>query len=66
MTAIITRQKPSKEPLKKPTRRFPSTPISRVSDTREIGVHPNYLVIYRIATDHITIVNVLHTRQKYP
>ncbi|GAA1350321.1 type II toxin-antitoxin system RelE/ParE family toxin [Falsarthrobacter nasiphocae] len=38
----------------------------RVSGTREAVVHPNYLVIYRIATDHITIVDVLHARQKYP
>lgn len=38
----------------------------RVSGTREAVVHPNYLVIYRIATDHIAIVDVLHARQKYP
>lgn len=38
----------------------------RVSGTREAIVHPNYLVIYRIATDHIAIVDVLHARQEYP
>lgn len=38
----------------------------RVSGTREAVVHPNYLVIYRIATDHIAIVDVLHARQEYP
>nr|WP_298059894.1 type II toxin-antitoxin system RelE/ParE family toxin [uncultured Halomonas sp.] len=38
----------------------------RVSGTREAVVHPNYLVIYRVAMDHIAIVDVLHARQKYP
>lgn len=38
----------------------------RVSGTREAVVHPNYLVIYRIAIDHIAIVDVLHARQEYP
>ena len=38
----------------------------RVSGTREAVVHPNYLVIYRVATDHIAIVDVLHARQEYP
>jgi addiction module RelE/StbE family toxin len=38
----------------------------RVSGTREAVVHPNYLVIYRIAVDHIAIVDVLHARQEYP
>jgi toxin ParE1/3/4 len=37
----------------------------RVPDTREMIVHPNYLVVYRI-TDRITILNVLHTRMLYP
>ncbi|WP_299314751.1 type II toxin-antitoxin system RelE/ParE family toxin [uncultured Halomonas sp.] len=38
----------------------------RVSGTREAVVHPNYLVIYRVTSDHIAIVNVLHARQEYP
>ena len=33
--------------------------------TREIVVHPNYLVVYRV-TDRIEIVTVLHARQEYP
>ncbi len=38
----------------------------RVLGTREAVVHPNYLLVYRIASDHITIVDVLHARQEYP
>ncbi|HEF4760835.1 TPA: type II toxin-antitoxin system RelE/ParE family toxin [Pseudomonas putida] len=37
----------------------------RVFDTREMVVHPNYLVVYRV-TDRVEILNVLHARQKYP
>ncbi|KAB0494807.1 type II toxin-antitoxin system RelE/ParE family toxin [Pseudomonas vancouverensis] len=39
--------------------------IGRVLNTREIVVHPNYLVIYRV-TDRIEIMSVLHARQEYP
>lgn len=38
----------------------------KVSATREIVVHPNYLVIYRVMTNDIQILNVLHARQQYP
>ena len=37
----------------------------RVEGTREIVVHPNYIVVYRVASV-IEIVNVLHARQQYP
>jgi toxin ParE1/3/4 len=39
--------------------------FGRVPGTREIVVHPNYLVVYRV-TDRIEIVSVLHARQEYP
>ncbi len=38
----------------------------RVSGTREIVVHPNYIVIYRVTHTDIEVVNVLHARQQYP
>lgn len=40
--------------------------IGRVADTREFVVHPNYIVIYRVLTDHIEIVGVLHSSREYP
>ena len=39
--------------------------LGSVPTTREIVVHPNYLIIYRV-TDRIEIVSVLHARQEYP
>ena len=39
--------------------------FGRVPGTREIVVHPNYLVVYRV-TNRIKIVTVLHARQEYP
>ena len=41
-------------------------PLGRVSGTRELVAHPNYIVVYRIASDRVEIVNVLHSRQTYP
>jgi toxin ParE1/3/4 len=38
----------------------------RVRDTREALVHPNYVLIYRVTTDTIEIVDVLHSRRQYP
>ena len=39
--------------------------FGQVPGTREIVVHPNYLVVYRV-TDRIEILTVLHARQQYP
>ena len=38
----------------------------RVKGTREAVVHPNYIVIYRVTTDAVEIVSVVHARQDYP
>ncbi|TSD74511.1 type II toxin-antitoxin system RelE/ParE family toxin [Janthinobacterium sp. KBS0711] len=38
----------------------------RVSGTRELVVHPNYVVVYRVGANAIEILAVMHTRQLYP
>jgi toxin ParE1/3/4 len=38
----------------------------RVAGTREIVVHSNYVVVYRVLPTVIEIVAVLHSRQQYP
>lgn len=38
----------------------------RVPGTRKIVVLPNYVMICRIKSDELTILRVLHTRQKWP
>jgi plasmid stabilization system protein ParE len=38
----------------------------RVTGTREIVAHPNYIVVYRVGADRIEITNVIHARQQYP
>lgn len=52
------------------TEQLPNYPYlyrqGRVANTREMLVHPNYLVVYRVGLHAIQIVDVLHTRQQYP
>ena len=38
----------------------------RVRGTREMVVHPNYVVVYRIARDEIEILRVLHSARQWP
>lgn len=38
----------------------------RVAGTREAVVHPNYILIYRVTTEAVEIINVVHARQRYP
>jgi toxin ParE1/3/4 len=37
-----------------------------VPGTREIVAHPNYIVVYHVATTAIEILAVVHSRQQYP
>jgi toxin ParE1/3/4 len=42
-------------------------PISeRVPGLREIVAHPNYIVFYRVTSQAIEIVNVVHAREQFP
>lgn len=38
----------------------------RIPGLREIVAHPNYLVLYRVATTRIEVVNVVHARREFP
>lgn len=38
----------------------------RAPDTREMIVHPNYILVYRVLDDRVRILRILHTRQRYP
>ncbi|MDC3471035.1 type II toxin-antitoxin system RelE/ParE family toxin [Escherichia coli] len=41
-------------------------PSDRVSGLREIVVHPNYIVLYRVAASSIEIANIVHARRQFP
>lgn len=38
----------------------------RVAATRELVVHPNYIVVYQVGSEVIDVLRVLHSRQQYP
>ncbi len=38
----------------------------RIDGTREAVVHPNYILIYEVGNDQVTITAVVHSRQQYP
>ena len=38
----------------------------RIDGTREAVVHPNYILIYEVGNDRVTITAVVHSRQQYP
>ncbi len=38
----------------------------RVSGTRELIAHPNYIVVYQITETAIDVLRLLHARQHYP
>ena len=38
----------------------------RFPDLRALVAHPNYVVLYKVASDRIEVVNVIHARQQFP
>lgn len=58
------------EAIEQATSQIPNHPylyrLGRVAGTRELIVHPNYVVVYRVTTVAIEIIGVLHSRQQYP
>ena len=50
--------------------RLPDHPFmyrpGRIAGTREAVVHPNYILIYRVAVEAVEVVNLVHARQEYP
>lgn len=50
--------------------RLPAHPYmhrpGRAPGTREAVVHPNYILIYRVVTDRVVVLAVVHARRQYP
>ena len=40
--------------------------VGRVKGTREMVVHPNYIVVYRVARGEVEILRVLHSTRQWP
>lgn len=38
----------------------------RIAGLREIVVHPNYIVFYRVGIACIEVINVVHVRREFP
>lgn len=38
----------------------------RTRGTREAVAHPNYILVYQVSTDTVTVLRVLHTSQAWP
>jgi toxin ParE1/3/4 len=58
------------EAIEQATSQLPQHPYlyrhGRVAGTREIVVHPNYVIVYRVTNSAIEILSVLHSRRQYP
>ena len=50
--------------------RLPEHPFmfrpGRVPGTREAVVHPNYILVHRVTTEAVEVVNLVRARQLYP
>lgn len=50
--------------------RLPANPrahrTGRLAGTREMVVHPNYILVYAPAEDTVTILRVLHSARNWP
>lgn len=59
-----------KDEIEAKTSRLPDNPqlyrVGRVTDTREMVVRPNYIVIYTEDAIAVTILRVLHAAQQWP
>jgi addiction module RelE/StbE family toxin len=40
--------------------------VGRMRSTREMVVHRNYIVFYRVSDEAVTILRVKHARQQWP
>ena len=40
--------------------------VGRVLGTREAVIHPNYILIYEVTRDMVTIRSMIHARRQYP
>ncbi|SHI07404.1 type II toxin-antitoxin system RelE/ParE family toxin [Marivita hallyeonensis] len=52
------------------TAQLPDNPhlyrAGRIDGTREMVVHPNYIVVYRPVSGNVTILRILHAAQLWP
>jgi plasmid stabilization system protein ParE len=50
--------------------KLPQQPLlyhpSRIANTRELVVHKNYIVVYKVSNTEIRVQSMLHARQQYP
>lgn len=40
--------------------------IGRMKGTRKAVAHPNYVLVYEVSADTVTVLRVLHTSQAWP